>query len=97
MKIKELFEIIAKEAGVPPPNIPIPKFVLGTLGFIGDSMRMFGKETSLSSETAITSSLYHWFDNSRAKNELGFNPKSSESAIKESVQWIKENGLLEKS
>jgi dihydroflavonol-4-reductase len=97
LTIKELFAIIAKEANVPPPHVPIPRFVLGALGLAGDTMRKFGKETSLSSETAVTSSLFHWFDNSRAKKELGFQPRSSEQAIRESVQWIKENGLLKNS
>ncbi len=96
LTIKELFSIIAEEAQVPAPNRPIPKILLKTLGAIGDLMRAMGKETSLSSETAITSSLYHWFDNSRAKKELNFTPRASQIAIKESVQWMIENGLLKK-
>ena len=93
--IKELFEIIAEEAGVPAPSLPIPKFIMGALGSFGDLLRRFGKETSLSSETAITASYYHWFDNSRSIKELGITPTQSRTAIKESVSWMKENGLLD--
>lgn len=92
--IKELFEIIAKEGGVPAPQWAIPKLGLKLLGSVGDLMTALGKETSLSSETAVTSVLYHWFDSSRAQKELGFKPTPSREAISESVQWMKEKGLL---
>lgn len=95
LTIKELFEIIAEEAGVAKPNIPIPRLFLKSLGLLGDCMKAFGKETSLSSETAVTSSLYHWFDCTRAKKELGFQPTPSRVAIAESISWMKRNGLLD--
>lgn len=92
--IKELFQIIAETAKVPPPNIPIPRIMLTSLGAFGDLIRKFGAETSLSSETAVTASLYHWFSNERAKKELGFQPTPAKTAIQESVSWMIENGLL---
>ncbi len=95
LTIKELFEIIAEASSVPPPRIAIPQWALKTLGFTGDIVKKFGVETSLSSETALTSSLYHWFENTRAKNELGFEASPAHVAIKESISWMKENGLLE--
>lgn len=97
MTIKELFAMIADIAGVPRPFIPIPKFFMTSLGTIGDWMRSLGLETSLSSETAVTASLYHWFSNQRARQELGFNPHPARVAIEESISWMKENGLLENS
>lgn len=96
LTLKQLFETIADIAGVPPPSIPLPGFLLGTLGMVGDSLRAIGKETSLSSETAVTASLYHWFDNFRAIDELGFNPTPARTAIEESVSWMIKNRLLEK-
>ena len=94
LTLKSLFAMIAAAAKVPPPTIPLPRVILSSLGALGDLMRKFGKETSLSSETAVTASLYHWFDNSRAIKELGFNPTPARTAINESVSWMIENGLL---
>lgn len=95
LTLKQLFELIAQVAGVKPPRIPIPRFLLWGLGQVGDQLRALGKETSLSSETAVTASLYHWFDTSRAKKELGFNPQPAAKAIEESVTWMSANGFLD--
>ena len=94
MTIKELFQTIADIAQVPPPNIPIPRFFMTGMGAFGDFIRSLGFETSMSSETAITASLYHWFSNERAKSELGFKPTPARKAIEESISWMKDNGLL---
>lgn len=95
LTIQELFREIASAAGQPPPTQALPKFLLSTLGRVGDGLRSLGYETSLSSETAVTSTLYHWFRSDRAQKELGFVPTSARAAIKESVQWMQENGYLD--
>lgn len=92
--LKKLFEIIASEAGVPAPKYPLPKALMGSLGKIGDMANRFGFSFPLNSENAWTAQLYHWFDNSRAKQELGFQPKSAQYAIHQSIEWMKEKGLL---
>ncbi len=95
LTIKELFAMIASVAGVPAPNIPIPRFFMKGMGHFGDFIRYLGAETSLSSETAITASLYHWFNNQRARDELGFKPTPARTAIEESISWMKQQGLLD--
>lgn len=92
--IQKLFSIIADEAGVPAPNILLPAWFIHTVGFVGDIMDQVGLKGPLSRENAWTSTLYHWFDNTKAKTELGFNPRSSEEAVRSSVRWMKENGYL---
>ncbi len=88
--IKKLFEIIAKEAQVPAPKYYLPTSILHLVGIIGDFLKK-----GLSQENAYTTSMFHWFDSTKAKNELGFIPKKSASeAIKDSVQWMRNNGLL---
>jgi len=88
--IKELFQMIAKSAGKPAPERYLPTFLLHIAGWIGDRIKK-----GLSSENAYTASMYHWFDNSKAKRELGFAPKkSAQQAIDDSVSWMKQNGYL---
>ncbi len=94
LTIKRLFEMIAKEAGVLPPQVKLPTLVLHFLGAITEGLNQMGLKGPISSETAWTSTLFHWFDSSKAERELDFKPGSAEKAIAASVAWMKENGLL---
>ncbi len=96
ISIKTLFSMIAKEAGVKPPQYQIPDSLLHLLGIWGDFMSRLGMKGPISRENAWTATMYHWFDNTKAKAELGFNPRSANFAIENSVKWMKENGLLER-
>lgn len=92
--IRELFTIIAEEAGVKPPANKIPNFVIFILGRIGDWMESLGFKGPLSTENAWTATLYHWFDSGKAQKELGFKPRPAREALRNSVSWMKKNGLL---
>jgi len=94
--LKDVFEIIAKEAGVEPPKLFLNKTALLALGFVGDTLEKFGLRGPLSTENAWNSILYHWYDNSKAKRELQLNPRPAKMAIHNSVQWMKDTGLLSK-
>lgn len=94
--IKDLFQIIADEAGVKAPTLAIPNSLLFALARFGDFKHALGLPASLSIENAWTSSLYHWFDNSKAKKILGLSPKPAKFAISKSVAWMKEHHLLDK-
>jgi dihydroflavonol-4-reductase len=92
--IKDLFAMIAKEAEVAPPSIYLPNPVVHAIGAIGDALEKIGKKGPINSETAWTSTLYHWFDSSKAQRELGLRPKPASYAIAKSIGWVKEQGLL---
>ncbi len=92
--IKTLFEWIAESAGVKPPPIHLPNVALHLLGKVGDQLEKIGKKGPVNSENAWTSSLFHWFDNTKARQVLKLNPQSSRLAVERSVNWIREQGLL---
>lgn len=92
--IRNLFERIAGLAGVKPPGIKLPRAAVFAIGRIGDMMEKMGRKGPLNTENAWTSLLFHWFDHSKAKAELGFNPRPAQDALKESVDWMKQQGLL---
>lgn len=81
ISIRQLFEKIASETNVKPPQTLLPTFIVRFLGKIG----------VLSRESSYTSTMYHWFDNTKAKEELGIQFKSADEAIRESVKWLKEH------
>jgi dihydroflavonol-4-reductase len=92
--IKDVFGVIARRAGVPEPRYPLPRWFLRGAGRAGDLLNNLGIESSLSSETAWTSTLYHWFDSARARRELGLDFQKSEKSIQASVDWMSAQGLL---
>lgn len=94
LTIKELFSLISKSAGVPPPRIRIPSLALSTLGHLGDLLTQIGISSSLSYENAKVATLFHWFDHSKATRELDFHPRPAKEAIEASVNWMRENGFL---
>jgi len=94
LTIKNLFELIASIAGVSPPKIHIPDFIVKGLGLIGDQQEKFGKKPFLTYENALVSTMFHWFDSSRAQKEFNFTPKPASYAIKQSLEWSKLQGLL---
>lgn len=94
LTIHELFQRIAQIAGVKPPSIYLPNPVVRLLGKVGDALEAVGKKGPLNTENAWTAILYHWFDHSKAKAELGFNPRPAQESLEESVLWMKHSGLL---
>lgn len=92
--VKDLFKMIAEEAGVKAPSIYLPDFVVHTVGQLGDFLEKMGKKAPLNSETAWIATLFHWFDSSKAQRELGLKPRPARMAIKNSLEWMRENGVI---
>lgn len=95
--IKDLFEKIAKASGVKPPAIYLPNPAVKLLGAAGDLLEKVGKKGPLNSETAWTSTLYHWFDSNKAQREFGIKFKPADYGIESSVKWMINHGYLGKN
>lgn len=94
MTIQTLFQKIAQAAGVAAPTVKMPDWVLHTLGILGDTATSFGIKAGISRENAYTATMFHWFDCQKARNELGYKPRSADIAIENSVRWMRDNGYL---
>lgn len=94
LTIKAAFDLIAKAAGVEPPKIALPKTLIFGLGYAGDFLERLGVKGPISLESAWTSSMYHWFDPSKARSELNLGKRAAKDAIQESVDWMKEHKLI---
>lgn len=92
--IKQLFHLIAEASGVQPPRYYLPNPVVRGIGIVGDTLEAMGRKGPLNSENAWSSILFHWFDNQKAKRELGLNPQPASVAIARSVEWSKQKGLI---
>ena len=84
LTIKTLFYKIAKLSSVSPPPLYLPSPLIKLMGMLG----------VLNKEVAIISTLYHFFDHSKAKRDLDFHPQPSDKALHDSLEWSKKQGLL---
>lgn len=95
MSYKAMFELIADVVGVKAPTLAMPPFVVmayGTLsGFFG---KLFGFEPVINRALAVISNEEHYYDCSKAINELDMPQTPIEEAIKEAVNWFDKEGYL---
>jgi len=77
------------------PN-SVPKFVLNLIaGIMEFSAKARGKAPVLTrNDIAMFSGLQQDFDITKSRNELGFNPKSPEKAVKEALDYLMKNKAL---
>src|SRR5690606_27276493 len=92
--LKDVFAKIAFLAGVRAPSLKLPKPLVLALGRLGDQMNRIGLKGPLTSENAWAACLYHWFDSSKAQKTFQFTPRGADIALAESVQWMREHGLI---
>lgn len=96
LTLKDLFHRIAEIAGVKKAWIPLPTGVLKTLACVDNSLSNVGLKGPLPSERAIVATMFHWYDSSKARQELGFSARPAQQAIANSVHWMSQQGLLRK-
>lgn len=87
----EFFERLAKISGVKPPKLTLPKPILKAACVIGEALTD-GQVLNRSFYMAMAR--YYWYDNSKAEKELGWSFRPLEETLKDSVAWLKENGLV---
>jgi dihydroflavonol-4-reductase len=92
--IQQLFELIANCSGVKAPRFYLPNAIVHGLGRVSDLLEQFGKKGPLTRETAWTATLYHWFDSSKAKKELGLRSQPAARAVEQSVKWMKDHNFI---
>lgn len=70
--------------------VSVPKFILyGIAGLMQFTAKLSGRPPLITTkEIAMFSGLQQDFDISKARNELGFNPKSSQQAVKEALAYL---------
>lgn len=94
LTLEDVFKMIASCAGVAPPRFPLPPLIFKGLACLDESLQRIGRQGPLPSERALVAMMYHWYDSSKAKRELGFTHRPAIEAIASSVQWMKTNHVL---
>ena len=102
--LNDLARITSKELGTKPPKLKIPLFAAKTAGLAFEiiyatgmklKIKFFEKEPLITRSKVDILTGGHFFDNSLAKKELGYFPKTSYTeGVKKTINWYKQHGLL---
>jgi len=93
---KSLNQLIAKVANVPAPKFPIPFFIARFGSKLGDwaSRNLLHKPPAIPGFFVEVLKHFQHYDCSKGLAELGYPQSPIEPAIRESLNWFRENGYV---
>lgn len=95
MSYKKFFKMASEIAGQKPVFIPIPRFVLIGLGYLGDfSENVLNKPVNLSKVNARMLCENNFYTPAKAIKELGFQLISVREAAEKAIRWFRENNYF---
>jgi dihydroflavonol-4-reductase len=85
---RDLYTLAAAERGNPPPNV-IPLRVAYVIAWIAERIfTLLGrKDTLVSTDAVFLSNVFQQMDNSKARQELGWNPRPIAESVRDAVAW----------
>jgi dihydroflavonol-4-reductase len=88
----ELNALIARAVGRRPPLFKMPRWIMWSACWINEKVFwLLGKETEVSLSSWKLMCIPDRYDSSKARNELGWNPRPVEESIKEGALWFKQH------
>jgi dihydroflavonol-4-reductase len=93
----KLWQLIADIAGGSRPicrSGPLIRIIVGRGGDLWG--RLTGKEPDVNSAAVKLSDCYHYFDSSRAQEELGYQIRPIEESLRDAWQWFQDYGFVKK-
>lgn len=95
LSYREIFTKISNTIGVKPPSLAIPSVFAKLYGRIGSIIgNVTGNAPAISYPLARISADEHYYNPAKARTELGLPQTPVEAGIRESFEWLKENGYL---
>lgn len=84
----QLYACAAEAGGSPPPARKLPMPVVYGMAWINQwTSRMKGKEARLCPESVLLSEAFKAFDTSKARTELGWQPRPLAESVRDAVAW----------
>jgi len=94
--LKEFFELASSIAGVKAPTLPMPRAVSLAIAL---GMEMWADHVSREEPPATYKALRYaqrnvFFDNTKARTELGLPQTPLEDSIERAIKWFRDNGMV---
>jgi dihydroflavonol-4-reductase len=95
MSYLDIWRLFAQTGGKRPPFMrmgPLQRIIGGRGGDLIGLLR--GREPDVNSAAIAMSSLFHFYDSSRAQAELGYSNRPLDDTIRDAWQWFQERGYV---
>lgn len=94
LSLGDFFKRLEDISGVSAPKIPLPGKA-ATMGarFFDQALRAIGKTPEVDPASVEMAQYFWYIDSSRAKDELGFKPRPGNETLRDTVRWIRANGV----
>jgi dihydroflavonol-4-reductase len=88
---KQLLEQAAAIAGVRAPRFEPPRLLLSALvGVVGVVSALRGKSAPLTQDVLQVLGRYAWYDTSRARADLGWEPRPLKQTLEDTIRWLRQ-------
>ncbi|MBC3787863.1 NAD-dependent epimerase/dehydratase family protein [Spirosoma utsteinense] len=95
LSYREAFRLMASVMNVRAPLAPVPPLLATTIGWTSDLVHRFtGRETTLNSSMTAIANDGHYFNVTKAINELNLPQTSIRAAIAEAFSWFRQRGYV---
>lgn len=96
LSMRELLALLAEVTGLPPVTLRFPRSVALVAGLVSEALegRLLGRPPSVPLEAARMSTTAMIFDDTRAREELGYVSRPARDAVEDSVRWFVDNGYV---
>ncbi|MCZ6794700.1 MAG: NAD-dependent epimerase/dehydratase family protein [Planctomycetota bacterium] len=95
LSLKEIFDMLSNITGIPSPRFKFPRSVLWPLSLVSEGLALLTRRPpNIPLETIGMARRFMYFDCSRAREKLGYRPRSVEEALRRAVRWFEDNGYV---
>lgn len=91
---RQLIDSVARVVGVRPPRWNMPRWLFPLLAAAAAAAARAGARLPIDATQLRLSREFVWFDNAKARRELGLPHTPIEQAVREAYAWYKANGYL---
>ena len=96
LSLREIFLLIAQLTNRPPPRVRLPHGLVLPIAYIAEAWAQLtsGSEPRITVDGVKLARKYMYFSSARAERELGYRARPVESAIRDAVDWFRQNGYM---
>jgi dihydroflavonol-4-reductase len=99
LTLEQMLSELAEWSGLPPVRVRVPRAVSLSAAWLSDTIegRLLRRNPSVPLEAARMSTTRMAFDDTRARQEMGYTSRPAAAALADSARWFLENGYVKES